>query len=83
MFGVQTSESRTSKVSRTPSALVNTGVEVGTHHDGFRHNPTSDPKGSNAVWVIIDRLTKSVHFIPFQVRQSTELLADKYMKEII
>jgi len=25
------------------------------------------PKGNNAVWVVIDRLTKSAHFIPFKV----------------
>jgi len=41
------------------------------------------PKGNNAVWVIIDRLTKSAHFIPFRVGQTTEVLADKYMKEIV
>ena len=23
------------------------------------------PKGHNAIWVIVDRLTKSAHFIPF------------------
>jgi len=38
------------------------------------------PKGNNAVWVIIDRLTKSAHFIPFEVGQTTEVLADKYIK---
>ena len=41
------------------------------------------PKGNNAVWVVVDRLTKSAHFIPFRVGQSTELLADKYMREIV
>ena len=41
------------------------------------------PKGNNAVWVIIDCLTKSTHFLPFRVGQSTEVLADKYTKEIV
>ena len=41
------------------------------------------PKGNNAVWVVVDRLTKSAHFIPFRVGQSTELLGDKYMRDII
>ena len=41
------------------------------------------PKGNNVVWVVVDRLTKSAHFIPFRVGQSTELLADKYMREIV
>ena len=40
-------------------------------------------KGNNAVWVIIDRLTKSAHFIPFRVGQTTEVLAEKYMKEVV
>jgi len=41
------------------------------------------PKGNNTVWVIVVCLTKSVHFIPFRVGQSTELLADKYMRKIV
>jgi len=40
-------------------------------------------KGNNAVWVIIERLTKSAHFVPFRVGQSAEVLADKYIKEIV
>lgn len=40
-------------------------------------------KGNNIVWVVVDRLTKSAHFIPFRVGQSTELLADRYMCEIV
>lgn len=41
------------------------------------------PRGNNAVWVIVDRLTKSAHFIPFRVGQSTETLAEKYMLEVV
>ena len=41
------------------------------------------PKGNNAAWVIVDRLTKAAHFLPFRVGQSTEVLVDKYMKEIV
>jgi len=40
-------------------------------------------KGNNAVWVIIDRLTKAAHFLPFRVGQLAEVLADKYIKEIV
>ena len=40
-------------------------------------------KGNNAIWVIVDRLTNSTHFIPFRVGQSTEVLAKKYMKEVV
>jgi len=41
------------------------------------------PRGNNVIWVIEDRLTKSAHFIPFRVGQSTEALAEKYMQEIV
>ena len=41
------------------------------------------PKGNNAVWVIVDRLKKSSHFIPFRVGQSTEALAEKYLREVV
>ena len=33
-------------------------------------------RGSDAVWVVVDRLTKSAHFIPMDVRDSVEHLAD-------
>jgi len=31
----------------------------------------------------VNRFTKSAHFIPFKVGQSTEALAEKYMQEIV
>ena len=35
------------------------------------------PSGYDAIWVIVDRLTKSAHFIPYRVGQSTAVLARK------
>ncbi|XP_019244257.1 PREDICTED: uncharacterized protein LOC109224125, partial [Nicotiana attenuata] len=37
----------------------------------------------DAVWVIVDRLTKSVHFIPVAVSYSLERLAEIYIREIV
>ena len=42
-----------------------------------------NPKGNNTIWAIVDRLTKSSHFIPFRVGQLTEALAEKYMHKIV
>ncbi|KAK7266501.1 hypothetical protein RIF29_19145 [Crotalaria pallida] len=39
--------------------------------------------GYDAVWVIVDRLTKSAHFIPINMRYSMEKLAQLYIKEVI
>ena len=41
------------------------------------------PKGNNAIYVIVDRLTKSTLFIPFRLGQSTELIAEKYLQEVV
>nr|GEX63081.1 reverse transcriptase domain-containing protein [Tanacetum cinerariifolium] len=47
---------------------------------------SKQPKTSNGhdtIWVIVDRLTKSAHFIPTRVTDSTETLIRLYIKEII
>ena len=40
-------------------------------------------KGFNTVWVIVDRLTKSAHFLPIRRGISLERLAELYMNEIV
>ncbi|GKE22077.1 putative reverse transcriptase domain-containing protein [Tanacetum coccineum] len=39
--------------------------------------------GHDTIWVIVDRLTKSAHFIPTKVIDSMETLTRLYIKEII
>ena len=39
--------------------------------------------GFDAIWVIIDRLTKSAHFLAKKTRWSVNILAALYMKEIV
>ncbi|GJU23746.1 putative reverse transcriptase domain-containing protein [Tanacetum coccineum] len=39
--------------------------------------------GHDTIWVIVDRLTKSSHFIPIRVTDSMETLTRLYIKEII
>ena len=41
------------------------------------------PKSNDAVWIIVDRLTKSAHFIPIRWGCTLEQLAEKYISEII
>ncbi|KAI4387246.1 hypothetical protein MLD38_005091 [Melastoma candidum] len=40
-------------------------------------------QGFDSVWVIVDRLTKSTHFIPISVTYSVAKLAKLYVKEVI
>ena len=37
----------------------------------------------DAVWVIVDRLTKSAHFLPIRLDYSMDRLAELYMSEIV
>ena len=37
----------------------------------------------DSVWVIVDRLTKSAHFLPVRLDYSTDHLAKLYVNEIV
>ena len=56
---------------------------MGTHHYGFHHRSSLYYKGKPCSLVIIDHLTKSAHFIPFRMGQSTKVLVDKFMRKIV
>jgi hypothetical protein len=40
-------------------------------------------KGHDTIWVIVDRLTKSAHFLPIRGTYSSERLAELFIKEIV
>nr|AAL79340.1 Putative 22 kDa kafirin cluster; Ty3-Gypsy type [Oryza sativa]AAM48279.1 Putative 22 kDa kafirin cluster; Ty3-Gypsy type [Oryza sativa Japonica Group]AAP53268.1 retrotransposon protein, putative, Ty3-gypsy subclass [Oryza sativa Japonica Group] len=44
--------------------------------------PTT-PAGNDSIWVIVDRLTKSTHFLPVKRNFSLKKLAKLYVKEIV
>ena len=37
----------------------------------------------DSVWVVVDRLTKSAHFLPVRTDHSLDKLAELYIKEIV
>ncbi|GJS35099.1 putative reverse transcriptase domain-containing protein [Tanacetum coccineum] len=39
--------------------------------------------GQNTIWVIVDRLTKSAHFLPIREDDSLEKLMRQYLKEVV
>nr|GEY05866.1 putative reverse transcriptase domain-containing protein [Tanacetum cinerariifolium] len=41
------------------------------------------PSGYDSIWVIVDRLTKSAHFLPKNKTDSIEKLTELYLKEIV
>jgi hypothetical protein len=41
------------------------------------------PNRHDAIWVIVDRLSKSAHFFPIKITDSMEKLVDLYVREIV
>ncbi|GKE25745.1 putative reverse transcriptase domain-containing protein [Tanacetum coccineum] len=41
------------------------------------------PSGYDSIWVIVDRLTKTAHFLPVKTTDSMEKLTQLYLKEIV
>jgi hypothetical protein len=41
------------------------------------------PRGKDAIWLVVDRLTKSAHFIPMKTTNSAQELVPLCMKEVI
>ncbi|MCO6420064.1 hypothetical protein JYK14_28520, partial [Siccirubricoccus sp. KC 17139] len=39
--------------------------------------------GYDTIWVVVDRLTKSAHFLPIKETDKMEKLAQVYLKEIV
>src|ERR1044072_6848374 len=39
--------------------------------------------GHDAIWVVVDRLTKSTHFLPISVKSPLEKLTQLYVREIV
>ena len=40
-------------------------------------------RGNDTVWVIVDRLTKSAHFLPIKKTQELQGLASMYIREVV
>ena len=40
-------------------------------------------RGNESIWVIVDRLTKSAHFIPISVHRTADKLARLYIREVV
>ena len=40
-------------------------------------------RGHDSIWVVVDRLTKSVHFLPIRATDSVDTLSRLYIREIV
>nr|CAD1840516.1 unnamed protein product [Ananas comosus var. bracteatus] len=56
---------------------------MGGHIHGLRGRSASLNGGHDAIWVIVDRLTKSAHFLPIHTTWLGDKLAQVYLDEIV
>ncbi|GJZ05894.1 putative reverse transcriptase domain-containing protein [Tanacetum coccineum] len=65
----------------------NMKAEIATHWENITMDfVTKLPKtstGQDTIWVIVDRLTKSAHFLPMKETDSMEKLTRQYLKEVV
>ena len=49
----------------------------------FVHGLPKSRKGNDSIWVIVDRLTKSAHFLAIRKNHSLNQLAEMYIRDIV
>jgi len=86
-----TSESGTLETRRFTTALAYTCMDFAVGMPRTQRHITMDfavgmprtQRHRDAIWVVVDRLTKSAHFLPMRITFSAEQLAELYIKEIV
>ena len=58
-------------------------MEVGRYSYGFRDRLPQTSKQHDSAWVVINRLTKSAHFLPVKTSYTADQYADIYIQEIV
>ena len=56
---------------------------MGKNCNGLCGWPSEDNDKYDSIWVIVDRLTKSAHFIPVKVTYNAKKLAKVYISEVV
>lgn len=80
---MSTSKGRTSKARGIATTSTDTKMEMRTHIYGFCSGFTKDTIKSWYYLVVVDRLTKSAHFLATRSSDYVDKLARLYVKEVL
>ena len=83
VFGVSKSKGRASTSFGIIVAYQNIGVEMGQIIIDFVVGLPLTVRKHDSIWVVVDRLTKSAHFLPVRTDYSLDKLIELYIKEIV
>ena len=56
---------------------------MGRNRYGFYFGLTQTPSGEDSIWVVVDRLTKSAHFVSIKVKDLMDKLARLYVQNVV
>ncbi|GJZ43965.1 putative reverse transcriptase domain-containing protein [Tanacetum coccineum] len=65
------------------AVYVNSRMEMGRDSNGYVTKLPRTSSGHDTIWVIVDRLTKSAHFLPMRKDFKMDKLARLYLNEIV
>ena len=65
------------------TAPSHTILEMGGYLHGFYRGFTQPSRHHDSIWVIVDRLTKTAHFLPVHTTHKTEKYAEIYVDQIV
>ncbi|KAA3449797.1 DNA/RNA polymerases superfamily protein [Gossypium australe] len=82
MLNLLTSESQAPGSVRFTTTYNDSGLTMRASYNGFCTRITINSKKKDVIWVVVDRLTKFVYFIPIRIDYSLERLAELYIYEI-
>ena len=83
MSNLSTGEGRASEARREDTVTPYSSIEMGKITMDFVTGLPRNKRQHDAIWVIVDRLTKSTHFLPINVEDLLEKLAKLYVDEIV
>ena len=83
VFNLPASKGRTSEAGGDTQAVVNTKVEVEWDRYGLYFGVTQDTHRRDSIWVVVDLLTKSAHFIPIKVKDPMDKFARLCVQNIV
>ena len=83
MFDMFKSKGGISETVRITHTTRTSNVEMGMYYYGLCHQVTRTSTGYDTIWVIVDHLTKSAHFLPIKETDEMNTLAQIYIKEIV
>ena len=83
MWYLPESQAYAFETSRWIATFAYSSLEMGRYQFGFHYWSAQTSKGFDSIWIIVDRLTKSAHFVPMKTKYQAPDYAQLYIARIL